>query len=227
MNEFNNVMDSLKGVGEGILAILPAIATAIAIVILGWLVGMALSKVISQLIKAVKLDKGLSAAGFGDVLQKTGLQLNSGRFIGELVKWFVIVAFLIAAFDVLNLSAVNEFLRDTVVNYIPKVIAAVLIVLVAIVVADVLKKTVVAAAKAADLKAANFLGTITKWSIWIVAITTAIVKLEILDIPVVGMFLMPVLWGIALAIGLSFGLGGKDAAGRLIERIGREVSEKD
>ncbi len=220
-------MDSLKGVGEGILAILPAIATAIAIVILGWLVGMALSKVISQLIKAVKLDKGLSAAGFGDVLQKTGLQLNSGRFIGELVKWFVIVAFLIAAFDVLNLSAVNEFLRDTVVNYIPKVIAAVLIVLVAIVVADVLKKTVVAAAKAADLKAANFLGTITKWSIWIVAITTAIVKLEILDIPVVGMFLMPVLWGIALAIGLSFGLGGKDAAGRLIERIGREVSEKD
>jgi hypothetical protein len=234
MNDVNSVnaladtlMVSFENVWGGVVGILPQIIIAVVIVIVGWLVGAALSKVISQIIKASKLDKALSSAGLSDLLQKAGFQLNSGKFLGELVKWFAIVVFLIAAFNVLGLSDVNAFLTDTVVNYIPQVIAAVLIVLVAIVVADVLKKTVVATAKAADLKAANFLGTLTKWAIWIVAITTAIVKVGILENAVIGMFLMPVLWGLALAVGLSFGLGGKDAASRLIERIGQEVSEKD
>ena len=231
MNDVNALTNTLRmsfeNVWAGVIGVLPNIIIAIVIVIVGWLVGAALAKVVAQIIKAVKLDKALSSAGLGELLDKAGFKLDSGKFLGELVKWFTIVVFLIAAFNVLGLTDVNAFLTETVVNYIPQVIAAVLIVLIAIVVADVLKKTVIAAAKAADLKAANFLGSITKWSIWIVAITTAIVKIGILENAVISMFFMPVLWGIALAVGLSFGLGGKDAAGRLIERVGREISERD
>ncbi|HRY31011.1 MAG TPA: hypothetical protein P5328_01310 [Candidatus Paceibacterota bacterium] len=234
MNDVNSVdvltdilRDSFVDVWRGVVAVLPQIIIAIIIVIIGWLVGAALAKVIAQIVRAVKLDKALSSAGLGDLLQKAGFQLNSGRFIGELVKWFTIVVFLIAAFNVLGLTDVNAFLTDTVVNYIPRVIAAVLIVLIAVIVADVLKKAVIATAKAAELKAANFLGSITKWAIWIVAITTAIVKVGILEDAIISIFLMPILWGIALAVGLAFGLGGKDAAARLIERVGREVSERD
>jgi hypothetical protein len=64
---------------------------------------------VEAIIGALKVDSALKSAGFEDVMKRAGHNLNSGRFLGALVRWFVIVVFLMASFDVLGLSQVNGF----------------------------------------------------------------------------------------------------------------------
>jgi len=230
MNTFDTwatvLQNSFEQVFTGVLAVVPNLIIAVIIVLLGWIIGAALSKVVSQIIKSIKLDKALSSAGLDEVVEKGGFKLNSGKFLGELVKWFTIVVFLITAFDVLGLQQVNDFLQGVVLGYIPQVIGAVLILLIAVVIADALKKTVIASSKAAGLDSANFLGSVTKWSIWVFAGLAALFQLGIGAIFIQTLF-TGVVVSLALAFGISFGIGGKDAAADAVDKIKREISQRD
>ncbi|MCB9805975.1 hypothetical protein H6775_02320 [Candidatus Nomurabacteria bacterium] len=217
--------ESFQSVLAGVVSVLPNLIIAIVIVIIGWIVGAALSKVIEQILKSIKLDKALSTAGLHSLVEKSGFSLNSGKFIGELVKWFVIVVFLVAAFDVLGLSQVNDFLRGVVIGYLPQVIAAVLILLIAVVVAEAMRKVVSASAKAAGLMSANFLGSVTKWAIWIFAVLAALFQLGIAATFIQTLFTGAVV-ALALALGLAFGLGGKDAARDYVAKLRDEISDR-
>ena len=216
---------SFQKVLDGVLGVVPNLVVAIIVLILGWIIGAALSKIVEQIFKAIKLDKLLAASGLEDLVAKAGIKLNSGKFLGELVKWFVIVVFLVTAFDVLGLSQVNAFLVGVVAGYIPNVIAAVLILLVAVVIAEVLRKAVVVSAKAADIVSYNFLGSVTKWAIWIFAVLAALFQLGIGATFIQTLF-TGVIVAMAIAVGLSFGLGGKDAAKDYIEKLKKEISKE-
>lgn len=218
------LVSSFESVLEGVLGVIPNLIVALIVVLLGWVVGAGLSKVVEQVIKSVKLDKALASAGVDSLVSKAGFKLNSGRFLGELIKWFTIVVFLITAFDILGLNQVNDFLTGVVVGYIPQVFAAVLILLVAVVIADALQKTVVASAKAADMRSANFLGSVTKWSILVFATLAALVQLGIGAIFIQTLF-TGVVVALSVAFGLSFGLGGRDAASEVITKMRKEIAD--
>jgi len=230
MNSFSVSVDllsaSFQEVLGGVIAFIPSFIIAVIIVLIGWLIGGVLAKVVSQLIKALKIDSALASAGLDAVVKRSGFKLNSGKFLGELVKWFVIVVFLVAAFDVLGLSQVNDFLRGVVIGYLPQVIAAVLILLIAAVVSEAMRKVVIASAKAADLHSVNLLGSVTKWSIWIFAILAALFQLGIAATFIQTLFTGAVV-ALALALGLAFGLGGKDAARDYVAKLKGEISDKD
>src|SRR5688572_30551658 len=126
---------SFRNLWLGVIDFVPNLVIAIIIVLLGWGIGAILGRVVAQIIKALKIDDGLRRAGVEDFLARGGLSLNSGAFLGGLVRWFVILVFLIAAFEVLGLSQVTSFLRD-ILDYLPQVIVAVLILIAAGMVAD-------------------------------------------------------------------------------------------
>jgi hypothetical protein len=220
----DTISGAFQNIWMGVVAFLPNLIVAIVIFIIGWIVASLVGRLIAQLIKSVKLDSALEQAGFGAVVRRAGFELSSGGFIGGLVKWFVIVVFLVAAFDVLGLNQVNMFLQSVVLLYLPQVIVAVLILLVAIVIADALRKIVVGAAKAAGVKSANFLGTVTKWAIWIFALLAALVQLGI-AVGFIQTLFTGVVVALSLAFGLSFGLGGQDAASRYIEKVRQEMTD--
>jgi small-conductance mechanosensitive channel len=98
--------------------------------------------------------------------------------------------------------------------------------MIAVVVANALQKIIVASAKAGHVKSAELLGRVTKWAIWIFAILTALITLGIAP-QLLQMLLTAIFAGGALAIGLAFGLGGKDVAARLIEKTSHAVLEKE
>jgi hypothetical protein len=141
------------------------------------------------------------------------------------VKWFVIIVFLIPSLDLVGLNSIKEFLQYDVLGFLPKVIVAALILIIATIVAEALAKTVTASAKTMSLSSANMLGTVAKYAVWIFAFIIALGQLGIAD------YYMSVLFtGIIamLSIGgaLAFGLGGRDAAARFISKVSEEVSHK-
>ncbi len=215
---------SFQNLWIGVVDFIPSLIVAIIIFIIGWIISALLGRVISQMIKSLGVDKVLRRTGVEKTLNKAGFQLNSGRFIGGLVKWFVIIVFLVASFDVLGLSQVNQFLQQVVLLYLPKVIAAVLILLVAAVIAEAVESLVKGSAKMADVKVSRFLGVISRWSIWVFAVLVALYQMG-----VAATFIQTIFTGlviaVSLAIGLAFGLGGKNAASDAIDNFKKNIGK--
>lgn len=218
------IRQAFINIGSGVADLAPKLLGAIVIFIVGWVVGSLVGRLVSSIIRSIKVDQLLRSAGIEDLVKKAGHNLNAGKFIGTLVEWFVIVAALVVSVDILGLTEVNIFLQQ-VLSYIPQLIIAVLILLVAVVVADVMQKVVVASARAAGIHSASFLGVVTRWSIWIFALLVALVQLNI-AVYFINLFFTGIIVAIALAFGLAFGLGGQDAAARAIEKIKGEISHK-
>lgn len=217
---------SFQNLWIGVVNFVPNLVIAIIILILGWLVGVLFGRAIWQVFKSLKVDDALRRAGFESFVSRGGIELDSGAFVGGLVKWFVIVIFLVAAIDVLGLSQVNFFLQDVVLGYLPRVLSAALVLLVAGVIGDTTGRIVVAAARTAGLDSAHFVGAVAKWSIWIFAILVALSQLGIAATFSQTLFTGVVI-AVSLALGLSFGLGGQEAASRFIERLRGEMHGKN
>ena len=215
---------SLQDLWLGIVDFVPNLIVAVVIFIVGWIIAVALERVVVQIFRAIKVDRALQSLGIEEPLSRAGFRLDTGAFIGALVKWFFIIVFLVAAVDVLGLTQVNIFLSDIVLVYLPNVIVAVIILVAAAVIADVLKRVVTGAAKAARLPSSGFLGGVTKWAIWLFAILAALFQLGIAG-PLVQTLFTGAVASIALAIGLAFGLGGKDAASRFLDRLRADISD--
>lgn len=216
---------SFQDLWLGVVNFVPNLIVALVIFVVGWIIGAVLGRVVAQIINSLKVDNALRSAGVEDVLSRAGFTLNSGSFVGALVKWFIIVVFLVAAVDVLGLTQVNIFLQEVVLLYLPQVIVAVLILLVAAVIAEVVQNVVAGAAKAAHMESARFLGSVARWAIWIFAVLAALDQLGVATAFVQTLF-TGVIVALALAFGLSFGLGGQEAAARYIEKLRNEISSR-
>jgi hypothetical protein len=225
INTWSDVLSmSFANLWLGVSGFIPNLIVAVVIVLLGWGIGVLFGRVIAQIIKAIKIDEALRRAGVESFLNKGGINLNSGKFLGGLVRWFIILVFLVGALDVLKLSQVNLFLKD-ILNYLPQVVVAVLILIAAGLVADAMKKIVLSSAMSADISSAGLLATITKWVIWIFAILVALSQLGIAAGFVQTIFTGLVV-ALSLGLGLSFGLGGQDAASRVIDKVSKEISTR-
>src|SRR3989344_6610017 len=89
------IVESFQELSNGLITFVPNFIIAIVIVLAGWFVGAMIGRLISQLIKSLPVDAALRKAGVEDALRKGGVMLNSGNFVGALVKWFIIVVFLV------------------------------------------------------------------------------------------------------------------------------------
>jgi small-conductance mechanosensitive channel len=215
------LVQSVQEVASGIAGVVPSLVAALLFIIVGWVFGSAVGRVIQQLVDSAKADEWLGKAGVDKFLEKAGYKLNSGAFLGWLAKLFFIIVFLIAALDILGLSQVNVFLTQ-VLAYIPQVIIATIVLFVASVAADLLGSAVTGTTHAVGGSVARLLGSVTRWSIWIFAFMVALSQLGVaaqyMNILFTGIVAM-----LALAGGLAFGLGGKDAAGDFIKKVQEEI----
>jgi mechanosensitive ion channel-like protein len=200
---------------------LPNLVLAIIIFVIGWFLGVLIGRVIEQAVRAIKVDHALKAAGVEEVVNRAGWQLNSGVFIGALVKWFIIIVFLLAALSVMGLTSVTLFLQLGLLPYLARVIVAVLIIAIAAVIAEVAQSIVTGSARAAGVSSAGFAGTVAKWAIWIFAILAALDQLGVT--PFVQTIFTGVVVALSIAFGLAFGLGGQEAASRFIERTRNDM----
>ena len=219
------LQSSFESLWYVVVSVLPPIIAAVAIFAIGWIVGMILARIVEQLADVLRVDDALKAAGLHDAAREAGFSLNAGRFLGILVQWFVVIVFLMASLEILGLDRVTIFLQQVVLLYLPQVIVAALILILAAVVAEVVKNIVAGSARAAGAHSANLAGAVAKWAIWIFAVMAALDQLGVASTFVQTLFAGLVI-ALSLAFGLSFGLGGKEAAARTIERVRSEITHK-
>lgn len=189
--------------------------------LIGLIVAGGLGALVERLVNLVKLDKMLMSMGLKEYFEHAGLSINSGKFFGKIVYWFLVVVFLLAATDILGFYSLSNFLRDTLL-YIPNVIVAVLIMLASVVIGNFLRKLVRASVKGARLHAANFLASLTWWSVIIFGFFTALTQLGI-AVAIIQALVTGFVAMLAIAGGIAFGLGGKEYASSLLSKLREHV----
>jgi hypothetical protein len=220
----DTVIVSFQDLWFGLAGVLPKIVAAFLIFIVGWIIAALIGKLVTRLVRALKVDNALRGTEVERTVNRAGFTLDIARLLGGLVEWFIIVVAFVAAFDVLGLVAVNLFLLS-VLNYVPNIIVAVVILVVAAVIGEVLQKIVRGSATAAGMRAASLAGSVTKWAIWIFAILSALLQLQIAT-PFLETLFTGIVVALSLAFGLAFGLGGQHAATEAIAKVRSEVEPR-
>lgn len=217
------VRASLITLWSGVASFIPRLIGAIIVFLVGWLLASLLGKLAFHLVRVIQLDNALTRVGFRQAWEKSGFKLNSPMFFYELVKWFFVVVFLMAATNILGLTEVSSFLQ-TVVLYIPNVIVAAVILLIGILVAKFLEGTVRASVRAAGLASGNFLGSLTKWAVFVFSLLVALSQLQVAA-SIINIVVIGIVAGSSLAAGLSFGLGGVKHAEEMIASLRRRLED--
>ncbi len=218
------LLNSLQGMWVGVISFLPSLIGAIILIIVGLIVASGLGTIVERIVNALKVDSLLKKLGLGPFFERAGLKINSGKFFGLLIYWFLLIVFILAIADILGLYGISLFLRD-VIAYIPNIIVAVLIMLAAILLANFLKTLIRASVASARLHNPKFLGTLAWWVVVIFGFLAALIQIgiaaTILNTLITGLIAM-----LAIAGGIAFGLGGKEYAAHLLEKFREQTEER-
>mgnify|MGYP000219628039 CR=1 FL=1 len=209
---------------EGFLFFLPKLIWAIIVFLVGWLVATAVGRLVRECLKKIRLDKLFERTGWKEALEKAEIKVTVSEFIGEIFKWILVIVFLLVSVEILGLPQFAEVLRR-IVLWLPNLIVAVAIFVVALIVADILEKLVKASVKKIEIGYVGLFGALVKGAVYVFATLAILLQLGVTP-QIVNALIFGLIGTISLALGLAFGLGGKEAAAKFIEDIRKKISEK-
>jgi hypothetical protein len=195
-------LEALQGAWQGFLLFLPRLIGAFIVFIAGWLIALLIGKLITEILKKLKLDRFFERTGWKEALEKAEIKVTASQFIGEIFKWILVIVFLFIAVEILGLTQFAEFLKR-IVLWLPNLIVAVAIFVVAIIVADILEKIIRASVKKMELGYGGFFGTLVKGAIYVFAVLAILLQLGVTP-QIVNALIFGLIGTISLALGLAF-----------------------
>lgn len=196
------------------LSAIPQIIGALLIIIIGWLIASALGRIATELLRRAGADRLMQQHGSSVYGQRTA-QFRPSIVVGEIVKWIVRFVFLVAAANVLGMTQVSELLNQ-VLLWIPNLLVAAVILLVAPVIARFVRGAIEVGAGQMGFSNAPLLGRVAEIAIIAFAVIVAINQIGIAA-NLVNTLFVGLVAALALAFGLAFGLGGRDVAAKLTQ----------
>jgi hypothetical protein len=208
------MMSSLAAAMALFFSAIPKVLGFLVIVIVGWLVASLAEKAVAALLRTIKFNELALRSGLSDFVSKMGTNADASAVLGMVVKWFVRLIALVVAFDALGLPAVSDVLRQLLL-WLPNVVVAMVVLVIGGLLASALSNVVRGAAAKSALGNADLLAKVASGLVWAFAIVVAVNQIGIATALVNTLF-MAVVGAVALALGLSFGLGGRETAGEIV-----------
>ncbi|MDD5120877.1 MAG: hypothetical protein PHR84_06175 [Candidatus Omnitrophica bacterium] len=196
----------------------------ILILIIGWLLSKAVKTIVSKALKIIKINEIASRIELDRVLSKGGITYSLSDLIAVICYWLGILITFMVAVNAIGLTVAADLLNQ-VVLYIPNIIAALFILVLGMFTSTILKNIVQTAANNAGLIQGKILSQIVETIVIVFAIFVGLEQLKI-GISITELTLAIILGSIGLALGLSFGLGCKDIAGKFVAELIEKLKKK-
>lgn len=206
---------------------LPQLIGALLLLIVGYFVATLLKSVIRKALQRMRFDRALHTSPAGNVISR--VVESPARFVGRLVFWLVFLGFISLAISALNLPALNNFI-GAIYGYLPHIIAAVIIFLVASTVSGLAVAFVQRVMGRTAF--AKLISTVIPSLVMSIAVFMILNELMIAE-EIVLITYMALIGAVSLGLALAFGLGGRDVAARLLEqaydagRANADVAKRD
>ena len=216
-------VQSLQNLWQSFLELIPALLGAVVVFAIGWAISVGVGKVISEILKKLRFNQLFEKGGWKTAFERADIKVDASGFIGAIVKWIMVIAFMVAAVEILGLVQFAGFLKG-VLAYLPNVIVAALIFVVTVIVVDIVEKVLRASVESIRVGYGQMVSVVVKWSIWTFAIMAILYQLGIAKAFMETLFtgLVAVL---VISFGLAFGLGGKEVAADILQDLRRKLRE--
>ena len=215
-------IQALQNLWQGFLSFIPVLIGAIIVFIIGWFFSVGVGKLITEILKRIKFDQIFEKGGWKTALEKAEIKVDASGFIGAIVKWVLVIVFLLAAVEILGLVQFAGFLKG-VLDYLPNVIVAALIFVVTVIVVDIVEKIVRVTVEGIKVGYGQIVSVVVKWSIWVFAILAILTQLRFEAADWIFELIKMVFMGIVLMAVIAFGLGGKDVATEILQDLKRKL----
>lgn len=197
----------------------PKLLAVIVILFFGWICAKAACIVVKRVLGFLHFDQFADKSGLETFLSHSGVDLTLSGVISQVIYWLVILLFVITGANSLGLTEVASML-NTLANYLPKIIVAILILIFGTLLARFVNRLVFAWLHGIKFEGALAISTTTEYAIQIFALFVALEQLDIGTQMLTALFII-VFGAVFLALAIAFGLGGKEWAARIIEEMDR------
>ncbi len=210
-------LDSLETFWRNLSVFLPQMVGSFVLLILGWLVAKLLRKLALKFLKFVRLDVAAEKSGVDDFLVKGGVPYTTTTIVANLIYWFILFTVMLALLNSLGLQSAAD-LFNRIILYIPNVIVAVLVLMFGALFARFIKGVTFTYLSNIGITGAEVMSTIAQWAILVFVFSVALEQLDIGGQILVSAFQIA-FGALCLALALAFGLGGKEWAAHILEKL--------
>ncbi len=193
---------------------------ALIIFLVGWFVALIVKLAVEFILGKVRLEEWFKKANLHQYFKDFSWEERLDKVIAEVLFWLVFLVFLMTAFDILGLQVVNNFIYR-IVNYLPSAVAGGLILFAGFLFGELARKVIVGVLHGLEKRNAQPVASFVKWSIVVFSFLAALnqwgIAADIINILVMGLVFF-----LALAGGLAFGLGGQETAREVLENLKRQ-----
>ena len=209
-------MDFGNSVQQGFdrfFAFLPNLLGFIVILIVGYIIAKIVAAITAKALEGLGLDRRLHQSEAHNYVEKVLPGASASKGIARVVFWLVFAFFIVAAIGALQIPAVTTFMNQ-VLAYLPNVIVAILI----FVVASIIAGAVAAAATRlmGDTPTGKVIASVVPALVMVIAMFMILNQLRIAP-QIVEIAFAATMFALALGLALAFGLGGRDVARRMLE----------
>jgi len=215
--------NAIQDLWVGFLYFIPNFVGAVIVFVVGWFVASWVGIAVTQVLNWLRLNQVFAKGKWDEALEKARIKADVAGFIGQVCRWILVITFLSASVEVLGLVTFAALLTK-VVAWLPNVIVAVLMMVVAVIVADILEKVVVASLVKAKMKRTHLVSLAVKWSIYIFSLFAILMQLDVASLLVQTLF-TGIVAILVIAGGLALGLGAKDVVKDLLEDLVRKLRD--
>ena len=216
MNPVVTVTGAWNAFATKVATFLPDLIAAIFIVVFGWILCNIVKRIVIRILRLLRFDTIAERAGIKQILERGGIQQSPSEILGLLIFWFLFLIVIVATLETLNLSGATDTL-NAIYLYLPKIAAAIVMLILGLYFANFLETVTRTSCANAGLRQAPAIGRAAYIITAIFIIAGIFEILEIASEIVIWAFIL-VFGSVCLALALAFGLGGRDVAGRYLER---------
>jgi hypothetical protein len=214
--QLNLFIESSQQFFNEIAIALPRIIGALLVLLIGWIIARVVKRLSVRGLKLIRFNYLTEKSGIERFLEQGGVKVSSIDLIGTLIYWIIMLVVILATLNSLQLTAAST-LFNQIMLYIPNIIVAVLILVIGIYFARLVSQALVTSLKSMGEKTASVIGTIANYAIIVLTVFIILGQLNIAGSIVNNAFI--ILFGaLCLALGLAFGLGGKEWASKIIDK---------
>lgn len=229
MTDFLNlILEPLQELFSNFKIFLPNLLAMLVIVVLGILLARIVKLTLVKFLNAVNFDRWSDRMGFTKLMRKGDLWIKPSPAVGSLVFWLLIIVTLMIGMSALKIAALDNMVEHFF-NYMPRVFSAILILIIGYVIAGFISRAVLIAAANSGFHYAKLLAQAVRALLAVLILSMVMEQLQIAPSIVLAAFSI-IFSGIVIALAIAFGVGGIDAARRVIERQStgnREEEAKD
>jgi len=215
MPTIQNAKDSVLVALTTFVSFLPSLIGALIILIVGWIIAKIMARLLERILISAGFERAMERSGITDFIHRAGSTTTGSHIVAELLKWFVMLIFIQAAANLLRVTEVTAIL-NSIVLFIPRVMIAIAIIVVGALIARVLAGIVRGFVSEMGVLNPGLFATLTQYTILGFSIIAALDHLQIAK-TVVDTLLIGLVASVSLAVGLAFGLGGRDVGAKITE----------